>query len=136
MSNLLFFNFYVYSIIVPNPVVSISPVNETSTIAGGDIQLSCTVMSDNVPGDTIAVIEWKSSRNETVINSSRVSIREDGQFQSTLLYTINGVELSDSGDYYCTASIDSTIDTPYLISSDIVEDDTIINIMSKHIYTF
>ena len=120
-----------YSIIVPNPDVSISPVNKTSTIAGGNIQLSCTVMSDNVPGDTIAVIEWMSLRNETVINSSRVAIRGDGQFQSTLLYAINGVKLSDSGDYYCTASINSTIDTPYLLSSDTVYDNTIVNIMSK-----
>ena len=60
-------------------------------------------MSDNVPGDTTAVIEWR--RNKTVINSSTVAIREAGQFQSTLLYTINGVKLSDSGDYYCTASM-------------------------------
>ena len=115
--------------IVPNLVVAISPVNETSTIAGGNIQLSCTVMSDNVPGDTTAVIEWR--RNETVINSSTVAIREAGQFKSTLLYAINGVKLSDSGDYYCTASINSTIDTPYLISSDTVEDSTIINTISK-----
>ena len=88
-------------------------------------------MSDNVPGDTTAVIEWMSLRNETVINSSRVAIREDGQFQSTLLYTINGVKLSDSGDYYCTASINSTIDTPYLLSSDTVDHNTIINVTSK-----
>ena len=120
------------TILVPNPVVAISPVNETSTIAGDDIQLSCTVMSDNVPGDTTAVMEWR--RNETVINSSTVTIREAGQFQNTLLYAINGVELSDSGDYYCTASINSTIDTPYLISSDIVEDSTIINTISKSAY--
>ena len=86
-------------------------------------------MSDNGPGHTIAVIEWR--RNETVINSSTVAIREAGQFQSTLLYTINGVKLSDAGDYYCTAGINSTIDTPYLISNDTVEDNTIVNIMSK-----
>ena len=122
-----------YSVIVPNPVVAISPVNETSTIAGGDIQLSCTVMSDNVPGDATAVIEWR--RNETVINSSTVAIREAGQFQSTLLYAINGVKLSDSGDYYCTASINNTIDMPYLISSDTVEDYTIVIIMSKSAYS-
>ena len=96
---------------------------------GDDVQLLCTVTSDNVYGDAMAVIEWK--RNEEVINSSTVPIAEAGQFHHTFLHHIINGALSDSGEYYCTASIASTIDTPYLTSSDAVTKYTDINIMSK-----
>ena len=120
---------YIYSYVVPNPVVTLSPINKTT--AGGNIWLSCTstVMSDNNHGGTVAIIEWR--RNDSVINESTVTISKTGQFKSTLPYTINSVKLSDSGDYHCISSINNTTNTPYLISSDTVEDDSKLGIISK-----
>ena len=127
----MLFNTYTFiiiiSTIVPNPVIAILPINETAV--GRDFQLSCTVISDTVHDGTTASIEWR--RNDKVINSSTVPIVVTEQFYGTLLYNIDGTSLVDSGVYHCAAQINKTNNTPFLISSDTVENHTTIHVKSK-----
>ena len=111
---------------VPNRVrPTIHPLNLHYEVASNVI-LSCSVT--NPHSDLTNVnIQWLNSSNHTLHSYTGLN----DYTEHTLNYTISNVKLSDAGHYSCSSFINTTIDNPFILTSDTMTNVASVSINSK-----
>ena len=115
-------NILYYFIVAPPPTIKVTPW-ATSFKIGDSIDLTCTVSTDNVNEDDVAVVEWR--RNGVIINGTQTTISLIPTMESsfyniygTAVHTITGLDSSEEGEYICSSYIIIN-SSKYMLDSDI-----------------
>ena len=82
--------------------------------------------SDLIDFATNMILQWSNYSNH-VLNFSIDPLND----YATLNYTISNVKLSDAGKYTCSFFVNTTIDNPFILTSDIMADMVNVSINSK-----
>ena len=127
---------------VPEPVVIIAPVNDsTESYAGVEYGLVCEVDSNEayVEVGAEAVVVWRNSEGDLISSDARITVSETervtggGGFRSTL--TFSPLSLSDTGDYVCGVVITPDSSWPFVSASNPREDTHTLNVTGKPEHT-
>ena len=116
-------------LVVPNSVKPVFSTLESHHNVSSNITLSCFVSYpyfDLIDVDAKMILLW-SNYSKHVLKFSVIPLTR----YSTLNYTISNVKLSDAGRYNCSYFISTTIDNPYILTSDTITNFSNVSIKSK-----
>ena len=91
---------------VPEPTVSVHSDSPNPILSGSSPTLTCTVeMKSTVSVPVTVSMEWTGPDGTTIVHTTRPKMISFTLYSSS--YTLDSVELADSGEYMCTAKIEN-----------------------------
>ena len=85
-------------------MVSVTSNNENPSV-GDDITLTCTIKLDSAVDTAVMVTARWSGPEGALSDTTTTDLESAGTYKSTL--TLTSLEITDSGDYTCTATANS-----------------------------
>jgi len=123
---------------VPAPRVYIVRIPSTTVYTTTHLNLTCiTLLNSAVDTPMTVTHSWRGPSGSISRYSSRPSVysvvRVGQEYRSTILFS-SGMRSSDSGSYYCSASIHSTSSSSYIATSGSVQSSRYISVGKGIVY--